>query len=398
MAIPSVSNRWSVLALMFLVRFCIPIQYQSVIALSPFLRSDLGFTHTQIGMLFGLYFLPGAVVALPGGVLGSRYGGRSLMLFSLGLMMAGGTLFMLGQGIQMMIIGRLISGVGAVVLTVQIVRIVTDWFAGKELATAQSVSVASFGLGIGVAVSGLSSMAYFTSWRTANWSVIGLVALLLIFVALFYRDPPGIPQEQSQRPTWWNLSIREGLLTAIAGLAWAFWAVTYLVYMGYAPRLLTEQGYGIIEAGGIIGATALIGLFAGPMGGYLVDRTKKPAFFVALGAFGTILIGLGMPLGGIPLVWVLLYALTRSGCTGALAAMPGELLRPKARSTGFGVYFTCNFLGQGLLIPIAGYLSDTTEGATAALWFTSVAGLSFLLAYVAFRTLVAIWPSPMKSN
>jgi hypothetical protein len=38
----------------------------------------LGIGHTEIGMLVGVFSLPGVVLALPGGLLGQRLGDRRL--------------------------------------------------------------------------------------------------------------------------------------------------------------------------------------------------------------------------------------------------------------------------------------------------------------------------------
>ena len=64
------SNRWIVLALVFLTRTSMGFQFQSVGSSAPLLVAELGLTYAQLGTLIGLYMLPGAFFALPGGVIG----------------------------------------------------------------------------------------------------------------------------------------------------------------------------------------------------------------------------------------------------------------------------------------------------------------------------------------
>ena len=48
------------------------LQFQSIPALASDLTADLGLSFALVGMLIGLYLLPGAVIAFPGGWLGQR--------------------------------------------------------------------------------------------------------------------------------------------------------------------------------------------------------------------------------------------------------------------------------------------------------------------------------------
>src|SRR3712207_8004456 len=47
-------------------------------------RSGLGYA--EVGSLIGLYFLPGVALALPGGLLGRRFGDTRVVAFGLALM------------------------------------------------------------------------------------------------------------------------------------------------------------------------------------------------------------------------------------------------------------------------------------------------------------------------
>jgi hypothetical protein len=60
-------NRWSILAVLFTVRLTMGFQFQSVAAVAPLLEREPGVSLADIGVLIGLYFTPGVVLALPGG-------------------------------------------------------------------------------------------------------------------------------------------------------------------------------------------------------------------------------------------------------------------------------------------------------------------------------------------
>ena len=66
------ANRWVALAIVFVTRTSMGFEFQAVAAVGPLMLSELELTWVQLGSLIGLYMLPGAFFALPGGVLGHR--------------------------------------------------------------------------------------------------------------------------------------------------------------------------------------------------------------------------------------------------------------------------------------------------------------------------------------
>jgi MFS family permease len=134
-----VNNRWAILAVLFAVRATMAFQFQSVAAVAPLLGSELGVSLADIGVLIGLYFAPGVVLALPGGAIGQRFGDKTTVLGALLLMLAGSMVMAFAPSWSIQIAGRLVSGAGGVTLSVQMTKMLTDWFAGKEIATAMAI-------------------------------------------------------------------------------------------------------------------------------------------------------------------------------------------------------------------------------------------------------------------
>ncbi|MBV8447878.1 MAG: MFS transporter, partial [Hyphomicrobiales bacterium] len=79
------AGRWKVLALLFAVRTAMALQFQSVAALAPLLRHDLGVGIADLGFLIGLYLSPGIPMALPGGAIGKRFGDKLVVVTGLAL-------------------------------------------------------------------------------------------------------------------------------------------------------------------------------------------------------------------------------------------------------------------------------------------------------------------------
>ena len=145
-------NRWGILAVLFMVRLTMGFQFQSVAAVAPLLSREFGIGLADIGLLIGLYFAPGVALALPGGAIGQRFGDKTTVLAALLLMLAGGLAMALSASWSIQITGRLVAGAGGVMLNVQMTKMVTDWFAGREIATAMAIFVNSWPAGVAIAL------------------------------------------------------------------------------------------------------------------------------------------------------------------------------------------------------------------------------------------------------
>ena len=87
-----VYSRWLILGVLFFARTAMACQFQTVGSTAPFLIGSFAIDYTRLGTLIGLYMLPGIFFALPGGMLGQRFGAKRLVLAGLLLMAAGGAL------------------------------------------------------------------------------------------------------------------------------------------------------------------------------------------------------------------------------------------------------------------------------------------------------------------
>jgi MFS family permease len=182
-------NRWFILAVLFTVRLTMAFQFQSVAAVAPLLGSRFGVSLADIGILIGLYFTPGIALAFPGGAIGKRFGDKPTVLAALALMLAGSLAMALSDSWSMQIAGRLVGGAGGVLLNVQMTKMVADWFAGKEIATAMAIYVNSWPAGVAVALLTLPAIGTAYGVSAVYLAVTALIALGLVLLTAAYRSP-----------------------------------------------------------------------------------------------------------------------------------------------------------------------------------------------------------------
>jgi len=247
------NNRWVVLALLFFARASMAVQFQSIPPISTLLVEDLGFNFTQIGLLIGIWMFPGFFIALPGGLLGQRFGDKTLVIAGLTLQILGALLIANTNVFKIAVTGRLLAGVGAVMFNVQLTKIVNDWFAKKEIATSMGILMTAWPFGIALALFTLGHAATIWDWRTAIYLTTGYSLLSLLLVVILYHDQPMTePKEIASHRYLWLITRRELIMIVLAGLVWALPNVGFIVLMGFLPAFLVFDGMEIAKAGNCI--------------------------------------------------------------------------------------------------------------------------------------------------
>jgi len=379
-----IENRWLVLFVLFLARTAMALQFQTTASTGPFLIDALSIDFASLGLLIGLYMLPGVVIALPGGMLGQRFGAKRVVLAGLAMMAIGGALMGLGSSFAMAAVGRIVSGTGAVLLTVLISKMVTDWFAGREIVTAMSIVIVSWPFGLAVGLVTYGALATTSGWRAVMY--FGALAALAAFalVALAYRDPPGLVRASSSGFSI-GLTRREWPLVVISGAIWGLFNVAYIVLISFAPDLFTARGYSLPEASGIVSIIGWVLIPLIPLTGMLVERVGRPNAFMTGGFLVAAAAASALPFMNAPLIafWILAVAIAVPA--GLIMALPAQALRPESRAAGMGVFFTCYFVAMATLPAVAGLARDLSGSAAAPALFAAAMTLLCALGLMLFH-------------
>lgn len=387
-------NRWAILALLSFVRVSLGMQFQSIPPIIPFLIEDLGINYTQVGLLIGLFMTAGIFLALPAGLLGQRFGAKTVVLTGLAAMTVGAVLFANAESFHLAFAGRLLGGVGVVLLNVQLTKITADWFTDKEISTAMGILMTAWPLGIALALSTLGYVAIAFSWQTAIYITAAYSGISLLLFALLYSDPATpelVSDSGSETPRMWAISKVELVMIVAAGLVWLLPNSGFIVFMSFTPALLAAGGMGVAQAGFTVSLVSWLSIGSIPTGGWLTDRTGRINLFIVAGCVVCALAIWLLPVGGSILVWVILFGVAFGAWPGAIMALPGQVLSPAGRSTGFGVFFTVSSVGMAIFPPIAGWLQDATGKADASVMFGGLLLALTVVALALFRLLQKRW-------
>lgn len=352
-----VPNRWVVFAVLFAARTSIGFQFQSVPALGPYLIHDLDIDFVVLGTLIGCYLLPGVALALPGGLLGQRFGSKYLVVFGLALMVAGG-ISMASGSVSALFAGRLVSGCGAVLLNVLLTRMIADWFAAEELVAVMGALVASWPLGIALALVSLPPLAAAFGWSEAMFAALVPILVCLGLVAVIYKDPrhsvaTGLTYKL-------ELTTREIGSVCVAGLIWGLYNAAYVVFVAALPEFFVQHGYSAPAAAAVTSIFGWVLILSLPLGGYMTGRLRQRsaimiACFAVIAACACALVCTDATSASV-LVLVLVIGLP----AGLIMALPAEALPPQSRSIGMGIFFTIFYITMATLPGFAGLIRQRT--------------------------------------
>lgn len=357
-------NRWTMLGALFLARVSLGFQFQTVASVAPLLVIDMGLNFTEVGTLIGFFSALGFVTALPAGIAGKRFGEKRAVLFGLGMMTVGGFVMAGADVFWMAGAGRLMVGVGGVVITVTMVKLVGDLFEGREVVTAMAILMNSWPVGIALGLWTQGIIAEAWGWN-AVFLAAGFGSLLgLLLVAFVYRAPPReilastAPPKQKSR-----ISGREIKLIILAGLIWTLFNGGFLMVMAFGPALMVARGSDVALSGLLISNGTIAYMIAIPLGGWISERIARPNLVMtasfAIGAAAVALV----PFVADPLILFIVAGIFIGIPTGNVMALTVEVVRPENRNTGTGIYYSVHHIGLTAMPILAGWLVDVTSDA-----------------------------------
>jgi MFS family permease len=381
-------NRWTVLALLFAVRVAMAFQFQSAASMSPALMRHYGVGLGDIGLFISLYLAPGIAFAIPGGEIGRRFGDKQIVLFGLALMIGGGLIMAFAPSWQWEIAGRITAGAGGVVLNVLMSKMVTDWFAGRELATAMAIFVNSWPAGIALCLFVLPAIVAAHGVAVGFLLTSAVCMLGFILLAACYRTPSRTgPATAIAAASWPRPHVVRAIVAA--GSIWGLFNASLGMVFGFGTILLAERGWTLAEAGLATSLVLWIVSLSVPFGGILADRTGKhvPVMLIGFALFAVALLTATRTSAVIP-------AFVALGLVGGLSAgpimtLPARVLTPPVRAVGMGIYFTVFYMVVVAAPIAAGLLSASFATARVAFDLGAVMLALCFPAYWAFNRLAA---------
>ncbi len=323
--------------------------------ISPELRSDLGLSAADLGLLTSAYLLAFGAFQLPLGILLDRYGPRRVEAGLLLFCAAGCALFALGESLPQLTLARALIGLGVSACLMASFKAFSLWLPPERQASLNAAIMAAGGLGALAASSPLGALLPLLGWRGIFFA---LAAIALVVAGLIFTTPEkasGAARESLRQQlgglatifksrAFWRFAPQTtfivGGFMALQGL----WAVPWLMTVNGATRE-TAAFHLLLMAGAMLTGFLCIAFFVQR----LARAGLPPARLLAIGMGAGLLAMLGIVLDLAPswLLWPALglvfavgnlaYALLTAEFPLALAGRVNTALNLGAFAGAFGI-------------------------------------------------------------
>ncbi|MBN9239279.1 MAG: hypothetical protein BGO97_06285 [Micrococcales bacterium 70-64] len=355
----------------------------------PLIRSDLGLTFTQAGLLAAVATLSYALMQVPAGVLADRVSPKTLFVVGVAGANALAILFALANDFVLMLVIQAVAGIFRAAMFIPGMLLMTRHFSEKRRATAMGLFVAG-GFTSNIVINLIGPLLVGPlGWQgvIVASSVVGLLfGAVLWFVGddapHHEADAPAPTRWVWRTPAWWLLGVIQfARLTAVSGFG--LWLPAFLI---------DERGIPLASAGLIVAVSAAITAPSNIGGGILSDRLGRPLLVIAVSLIAlTALFSLAGQIASIPVLLVVmgLIAVFIQLYFGPLFAIPRQLFGPglAGLSSGFG-NFVANLGGFSSAF-VLGVLKDATGDFTAGFYYLAAVAL------VGAVAALVLWRQPL---
>lgn len=363
-----------------LARIAFGYQLQTVATLGPVLTQAFSLDFAALGTLMGLYMAPGVLVALPCGFLARRFGDFAIAAIGIGLMTAGALIAAAAPGPAWIGVGRVISGCGAVAVTVLQGKIISDRFQGGHFVTFMGMMTGAFPIGLGLAQLTQPRLAAAFGWPAAFLAAAALSGVTLVLFVLAWRP---VERPLARSVSW--PSRHEVSQILIASLIWMAYNAVYINFLAYMPSFLVKHGHPASTADAVMTVATWGNLPCILVGGALAIRFGPTRVFLVGTLLAAISVG-GAAVWDQPLLWGTIFG-TIASMHGGLIVQIGTLsARPENRAVGMGLFYTAYYIGGGFIPALCGRAADFAGDPSGAFVAAAVISLAAIPFYFIHRS------------
>ncbi len=356
----------TVIACLFLVLFLGVADSQVVSPLLPGIRSQFSRTSAELGLLFTGYSLAAGVSVLFWGPLSDLFGCRNGLLAGLLIFSAGASISWLSPGFHVLLLGRVVTGMGASMLSLNSISYAASFFPYQSRGWAMGSIVSSYFAALILGVPAGSWAGDRLGWH-AVFGLAGVLSVgLVVLVYAFLRPLGSAEYGQGSREMSLFASrakayghFLQGRETA-GGLCASFFAsggaMGFLAFLG----VWLHDAFGLSgrEIGLVFLASGCAALLASPVAGAVSDRIgKRLQFILSSGAFALLLLALPRLRWG-ALLFVVFGAVSMAAAfrQGPMEALVTELVPPESRGSYIALRNAFSQLGIALAASLSGVL------------------------------------------
>lgn len=382
------TSRWIVLVQMYLCMLVCVFTMQCIPPILPLIIEHFHLSHHQGGLLMSMFCLPAVVLSLPVGLLADRCGIKAVGTAGLLFAAAGAAIVATADSFAMLMIGRVTTGIGGVIILVVTPQGIAERFHGRQMGLAMGIYNTSGPIGIVVSFNALAVMATYWGWRSSVWASAVFSVLVLVGFIIFFRPPPreSNPQARERVIDGFRSMMRGSSTVWLIASAWGFFNAAFNSFFSFAPDFLVSRGFTLASAAFYSSIAIAVSLVFAPVVGHLSDRVTHKFLLVMAGG-----VCMAVPLFLLPGNPRLLVVFMASiGLAAAFVATPvysiaAESVSMESLGFVFGLLSMLNNLAVFIGPQLVGWSRDASGSYGAG--FAIMALFAFLVTVLAALTM-----------
>jgi len=373
--------RWYILALAALTHlFVVGIQTMCMPVLFSEIAADLGLSLVQLGTIWGMIALSGALTGLLGGLISDRYGTKRTL--GVACLLAGVTGALRGLSGSFMGLSATVFVFGFMLMAISLNahKTASVWFRGQQVVIANGIISTGIALGfvVGAMVSDTIMSPLLGGWQ----NVFFLYGTISMVFGLLWFATKREPVQAGAMSFTGTIPLRQALSRAVHLKNVWLLAASQLCYIGcihgligYLPLYLRGIGWTAASADGTLAAFNLAGMLAAiPLTLVAARFGSRKTILTASLIVTLISAGLLSIVDG-NVIWFLaiLIGLFRDGYIAILVTMTTELRGIGAIYAGTAVGLVFRESGQSMQVPRSdwSFPSLTSAGSSLPRWATA---------------------------
>ena len=268
-------NRWIGFTVVFLASITIAMNQFKVPPVMVEMMGALNLDMVAGGMVMSVYALTVIILVFPAALVLSKIGAKTTGLLAIGCAAAGPLVGVLTSNFHLLLISRVIEGVGSAFISVVAPTIIAGSFNTQERGKPMGIWAGWVPIGV-VLIFNLAVplCTIFGDWRSLWWCCAGLntIFFILFLICIEKDQPAGVSQDNPQ-PTGSGLSAFKNIAILALGLAFFGTAFRDIGFSTWAPKYFQDVlSIGPSRANFLNSFAYLAQLVGTIVGGMMIDR------------------------------------------------------------------------------------------------------------------------------
>lgn len=375
------ARAWAVLAVTYLASICAPLCQFKIPPLASWLFPAFhgALDAVSFGTLMSAISVIGVVLAFPAAFIARKVGLKNVILLSVACLGIGSAIGGISANLELLMVSRLLEGVGIGLIGVAAPSCVTIWFPRKMRGIALGIWTTWVPVGSVLAFNVVPALAIAGGWQLPFFAIAGVCVVAFVAFALVFTMPQGASAdmgvEGSFKDSFKYLKNRHIWILGAVFFLFSF-ATIGIMNTYYNTFLETQLGIDAQRAAFLSSLIMAISIVAAPVTGRISDKVSIGHKYIV----GIVMMVILLPTaffmfnsgsGAMTIMWVVIVLQGVGGgmCGGSLRPMAPIIMPQTAMGAtmGMAVMQFCQNMGSAIGSPLFGAVMSSVGWEVSSL-------------------------------